>query len=369
MILAQFQSLYPEGSIISELVQIHHNKYIVRVNIEINGVTRVTGMAAAESIEVAEDRARERALMVLETTSSQNSSTNLSLQGQEVQVQSLYSDTTEKLDKVNVKQITTKQQTKESTMKIVNQSLVPEKPITQEPVTKESIAQKSSSQKSSSQELNTQELNTQELNTQELSTRLEPGSSKFVAQARDEDEPTTVGTASSHHGSRFTTKSDIPNPEINQPNFDSKGTGSNSQFQFDSPLPDSVINTSDNQADVNQLPLMSSTNVQSFMSPDSPSDGELEITASIEKKTTTSGRKKKKTEAKDAVQPKSLLDPIAEIDVEMRRLGWTREQGREHLIQTYGKRARSLLTDEQLLEFLEYLKSQPTPADPLDPGF
>lgn len=57
-----------------------------------------------------------------------------------------------------------------------------------------------------------------------------------------------------------------------------------------------------------------------------------------------------------------LSDVIAQTDVEMRRLGWSSQQGRDHLTQTYGKRSRQQLTDEELLEFLLYLESQPVPA-------
>ena len=357
--LAQFQSLYPEGSIISELIQIHHNKYIVRVNVQIKGVTRVTGMAAAETIEMAEDRARERALMVLkkaslQETSSQDNSANLSLQGQGVQVQSHRFDTTETLDQLSVKQVTAKQEGTTETAKTVNQSSAQEESIAKAPIPKEAVARFESIHSDS------------QLTTTATGTN--------TAQAKEESN--TAIPVSSHPSSRFTVNSNIPPQEIkqskqiNQSDFDSQGVTNNSQFQFDSPLGDDGTGSSENQADINQLPLMSSTNVQSFMSPSHlPPEEEQEVTASIKKKPTKTS--KKKTEPKDSTstQPKSLLDPIAEIDVEMRRLGWTREQGREHLIQTYGKRARSLLTDEQLLEFLEYLKSQPTPLDPLDPGF
>ncbi|HLP91031.1 MAG TPA: hypothetical protein VK184_20915 [Nostocaceae cyanobacterium] len=68
--LAQFQSLYPNGSIISELLQIFQGKYIVRVSVQIEGITRATGMATAETIEAAEDNARNRALMVLGVTNA-----------------------------------------------------------------------------------------------------------------------------------------------------------------------------------------------------------------------------------------------------------------------------------------------------------
>jgi hypothetical protein len=61
---------------------------------------------------------------------------------------------------------------------------------------------------------------------------------------------------------------------------------------------------------------------------------------------------------------------LDKTNVEMQRLGWTPEQGREHLIKTYGKRSRTLLTEVELLDFLQYLTSQPTPtldeiSDPL----
>lgn len=70
-------------------------------------------------------------------------------------------------------------------------------------------------------------------------------------------------------------------------------------------------------------------------------------------------RKKKKSE------PVDQSDDIAKIGVEMQRLGWTTEQGRDYLIQTYGKRSRHLLDSEELRDFLKYLESQPTPVDPL----
>ena len=60
-------------------------------------------------------------------------------------------------------------------------------------------------------------------------------------------------------------------------------------------------------------------------------------------------------------QPVDLSDVIAKTDVELQRLGWTPDQGREYLIKTYGKRGRSLLSEEQLLDFLKYLESQPDP--------
>lgn len=63
-----------------------------------------------------------------------------------------------------------------------------------------------------------------------------------------------------------------------------------------------------------------------------------------------------------STSPIDLSDIIAQTDVEMARLGWSSQQGREHLEQTYGKRSRQQLTDEELLAFLLHLESQPTPS-------
>ena len=53
-----------------------------------------------------------------------------------------------------------------------------------------------------------------------------------------------------------------------------------------------------------------------------------------------------------------LSDVIAQTDVELRRLGWTSVQGREYLEQTYGKRSRQQLTDDELMSFLLFLEEQ-----------
>jgi hypothetical protein len=50
------------------------------------------------------------------------------------------------------------------------------------------------------------------------------------------------------------------------------------------------------------------------------------------------------------------------INAEMQRLGWTVEQGREHLLKYYGKRSRLLLDEEELDNFLLYLQLTDSPV-------
>ena len=46
------------------------------------------------------------------------------------------------------------------------------------------------------------------------------------------------------------------------------------------------------------------------------------------------------------------------IDEEMKRLGWKKESGISYLKSTYGVKSRVFLTDEQLVEFWNCLKSK-----------
>lgn len=54
-------------------------------------------------------------------------------------------------------------------------------------------------------------------------------------------------------------------------------------------------------------------------------------------------------------------EEVMKIGIEMKRLGWSTEQGREYLKRTYGKRSRQELDDAELLDFLRYLENQPSP--------
>jgi hypothetical protein len=70
----------------------------------------------------------------------------------------------------------------------------------------------------------------------------------------------------------------------------------------------------------------------------------------------------KKTTKESYATPIDLSEVIAQTDVELKRLGWNHPQGRRYLEQTYQKKSRQHLTDAELLDFLDYLKSQPSPS-------
>ncbi|MEA5421307.1 hypothetical protein VB712_18945 [Spirulina sp. CCNP1310] len=58
-------------------------------------------------------------------------------------------------------------------------------------------------------------------------------------------------------------------------------------------------------------------------------------------------------------EPIDFSDIIAKTNLELKRLGWTSDQGRTYIMETYGKRSRQFLTDSELVEFLHHLESQP----------
>lgn len=263
IMLAQFQSLYPKGSIISELVQIFQGKYIVRVSLQIEGVTRATAMAGADTVEAAEDQARNRALMVLGIDNTTNETAAFS---------------PKPIDPVSVN----------PTIKTTN-------------VLNESV----------------------------------PHAGTFASNAYSSPFVT--------QNSNTNTKNDTYNQPLDQ---NVSGTTTREE-QFDTSAPNLAILPSP-ESEPQPLPEITASNVTPFTprSYSPPEDVGLQ-----------SGISKRKNKS----EPVNLSDVIAQTDVQIERLGWTKEQGREHLKTTYGKLGRSLLSEEELLDFLNYLKSQPDP--------
>jgi hypothetical protein len=265
--LAQFQSKYPQGSLISELVEIYNGKYVVRSSVQIDGVTRATGLAAAETIEEAEDRARNRALVVLGITSASQESVVISPEPVKLQPTPLT--------------ITNKINDTYSPVNIPQPEAVPTPAPTP------------------------------------------PAVSSVVGKNEVKNQDFTE-----HFGATHKQETQLDTPPLENLGMMSTHPGEK----------DTISETASN---VKPFPSRSYTSL--------PEDTGTQATT----------KKKKKSE------PVDQSDDIAKIGVEMQRLGWTTDQGRDYLIKTYGKRSRHLLSDEELHDFLRYLESQPTPPDPL----
>lgn len=231
--LNEFRTRYPNGGLISELLQIDHGKYIVRVSVQIEGITVATGLAATDTIESAEDQARIRAVALLNL----NASPTINIQEQN-----------------SPKPETVVAQTK--TEKKAKQPLPITPPIEKVPEPPQPIIEPE----------------------EEFELTLEtPETFSYLSEPEDEEIP----------------------------------------IMEDEATP--IIDTEE-------------------MTPVSPEPSKKPLN-----------------------EPTDYSDIIARTNVEMKRLGWTSEQGRDYLIGTYGKRSRQLLEDEQLIEFLQYLETLPTP--------
>ncbi|BDI19152.1 hypothetical protein ANSO36C_49540 [Nostoc cf. commune SO-36] len=290
--LAQFQSLYPKGSLISELVQIFQGKYIVRASVQIEGVTRATGMAAAETVEAAEDQARTRALIVLGITNAPPESVAFTS------------------NPISPAQL--------------NPSLN----------TKGGLSEPAAYSSGKNEEF----VDNQWSGVSDKEISIPPSKGRNI-------KPEVVTSTNEQYGysNAAPVVSDTYSPDLGQ-NFP---VPVNRELEFDPPVENLEI-TFDNQVENQSFPGISANNVTPF-TPRNYSPQENVTTPS------GTGKRKKKAE------PVDLSDVIAKTDVELQRLGWTPEQGREHLIETYGKRGRTLLTEEELHGFLKYLQSQPDP--------
>ncbi len=60
------------------------------------------------------------------------------------------------------------------------------------------------------------------------------------------------------------------------------------------------------------------------------------------------------------VDTDDLSDIIAQSDVELQRIGWSAQEGREFLKSRFNKKSRHQLSPGELREFLGFLKQQPT---------
>ena len=280
---AQFRVRYPTGSLISELLTIYNGKFVVRALVQIDGVTKATGMAIADSIELAEDQARIRALELMGIHLSWG------------------------------------------------QSETTDRPVSPE-YSKPSVF---SSEKRETPHLAQGTTDPTWSNHANLD-------SSFSERTTDSiDKPTTY-PAKSHLEVTGDSeeKSDSPFSERRTNRF----------------LETPKLTPINSFADENEPPVTFS-NVTPIAS--RRHDQEMAIAPPPELEQEISGQS---TEIIEDTSPDDFSDLIARTNVQIKRLGWTKKQGSDHLLRTYGKKTRNDLKKEELEDFLEYLEAQPNPS-------
>jgi hypothetical protein len=266
---SQFRVHYPKGSLLTELSAIDHGKYIVRCLVQVEGTTLVTALAAAQTVELAEDQARSRALAIL---------------GIDPTTASTGEEKTSVVDRVVLNP---------QTPTPIPSAALPSESLYQPPSNR--FPEPSSVEETSS-------LSSLDLNREEVTERA--GKAAWIADEMTvTDEPST----------EVSTLQEVENPLW-------------------------MTEKKSSQTQLEDTPVRSSTQSK----------------RKLEEETST-------TKAPET--PIDFSDIIARTNVELKRLGWTTQKGKDYLLQTYGKRSRQLLSDAELLDFLHHLESEPTPED------
>ncbi len=299
--LTQFRTHYPHGSLISELITIDRGQYIVKVTIQIEGVILSTGLAAAERIETAEDNARERALLTLALDSHPQIST-LPDSGVTVVNQ------TETIKKKSSDLVARHQSQPVKNSNLVNLSFNPDS--------------------ASSNQLPSREQEADKIEPIQVNKSMVSGSQKRE-EAQPEVVDNLVESSASPKLTNYAASTNFSELEPTSPKQE--------YTPIDSPPHDLPLSS----------PPQSSEELSSELN-----EPQLDVVQPEIPVTQTVGIE---TVEFDFNEIKNRTD------VEIKRLGWTKDQGRDFLLQTYGKRSRLHLTDQELMDFLHYLESQPNP--------
>ena len=285
MVLAKFRQRYPQGSLVSELVDIDRGTYIVGVSVIVNDIILATGLAGANTVETAEDLARERAIALL-MLDNDNISHQPSL----------------------VPQIKP-----ESDPILASSQISPPVQATQSNVAKKPFDTASHNHTEDSNVLKLADYPPKQ------ETKSEPG---FSSPQEDiQPTPPPAFTPETETTKSNAAVEDIASEPLHSvpdsPNLFA-GT-SNPDLSYETVAQDNQTFDSEVAADAEPAPVATLEEV-------------------------------------------NFNEIKHQTDLEIKRLGWTKDDGREFLKSRYGKRSRLQLTDDQLLEFLQYLASQPSPG-------
>lgn len=291
--LSKFRQSYPNGSLISDLLTIHEGKYLVRVIVRVDGEPLATGLAAEDKLELAEDRARARAIEALGMS-----------QVPAIAEKTLRSSPTK-------------------TSPVPEQAYVP-RSTPSEPSSNLSISHKN--QTSSARP---------SITDMEFGGITPPAETSQASVSAGKDWSSDRSAmpswkADESFNESFSSPSPPPKTSWDDESFSAASAPSQKE-DF------SIASVTDSQA---TTPLETSE----FASQDYA--GNLDKAIAI---------------PSHSSEDVDNSDILAQTDMQMRRLGWDAHKGRAILKEKYDVASRRLLNPEQLVDFLNYLKSQPDP--------
>jgi hypothetical protein len=330
---AQLHARYPAASLIAEFVTIHQERFVVRALVQVGGMILATGMATADDIEQAEDRAKARALMALGISNftpsipASPSTYSVSTASPSVSTASPFPPPS---------------------------GFNPVPDLTASGSLPSPVAEGLFDASTESSQV-----------PQKVDTARSAPTQPVPAQPAS---PTTSAsfTPLSHWESEQTPYKLDHEPEH-------YGTD---RYEFvPSTLEDhpSPADQPENEAVLPHPPLVEPSlgAPPAQTAPATEADAEIGILSPEPAQPSGSTGKGKSAKRKsEPAEPAPAIPEandrsaeIAKIGLEMKRLGWTTEQGRNYLKRTYGKRSRQELDDSELMDFLRYLEVQISPSE------
>jgi hypothetical protein len=294
----RFRQQYPHGSIVSDLVQIHGDQYVVKVSVSSADSILVSTLAVDTNLVQAENRAIERALNILGIREAHEPA-NLTVVSSPGSPMNLTTAT----------------------------QIEPEWEVpTTVSATMEPLNNRANSSLSAT--VIAQGINT----TVESSIIEETPLASTLAEAPIKIVAEVLSTLAEEH------------IEFNdQPN---------------SPEPDEEITTPNTNGQTANLVMPPETSTQ--LSEESMAKAAA-IETSRAKKTppaNTAEPPLDETTAPTADPPLSVTDMIPMINMELKRLGWSKDRGRDYMVSLYNKRASALLSDDELFGLLQHLQAE-----------
>ncbi|MEB3342779.1 hypothetical protein [Okeania sp.] len=299
--LERFRAFYPTGCLISELITIHNGKYVVRVLVQVNGETLATGLGSADTVELAEDKARERSLATLKFDTS--------FSGPQTSIVSPPSSTTSIPDTNSVN--------------------------TPLPTKTEKLAKAKTGLNIDLKEVSDTSTVSSALEKKEISTGLKKD--EFITVDSNINSEISTGLKKDEF---ITTKSS----SIDDDHVSDSVQQGLSEFD-DSWLDASYSQEKEKIDEVGKNIIDYTSHLANEITKSEPINSEINLTESISSNN--------KVSASDLSQ--DVSDDNVNIDILMDSLGWTKENERDFLEQNYGQKTRQFLTSEELSDFCEYL--------------
>ena len=319
----QLQKQYPTSALVTELVQIHQERFIVKAIVQISGVAIATSMAESASLETAEDQARLRVLDLLGIAVISATSNLDSLTAPEPLPAPIDRDRVSETPLSELSSAAIRQPIDNGFPINTPSNLDLEAIVVPPPLALPTV---------SLPEVSIPEVSIPEVSIPEVSADLSmPFSTALFSTEVMPAENNSDETVNNFE-------------EEYLPSVEDYGAGYEDE-PADASIGDSLIAAE--TAAIAPTESLQENNFPARLNADTPKKAIAPETPVI-------------SAPADATEPDDLSTLIAHTDIEMDRIGWTKQEGRDYLKRTYKKSTRQRLDVDELMDFLHYLRALPS---------